>query len=70
MYQPVERYRAIMALLFCVCQCYGTLNIIERTLLKEEELTLKQAVDVAVSMEVVETEVSKERAHDSVYTMV
>ena len=46
---------------FFVCQCYGTLDIIERTLLKEEEFTLKQAVDVAVSMELVETEVSKRK---------
>ena len=46
---------------FCVCQCYGTLNIIERTLLQEEEWTLKQAVDVAVSMELVETEVSQRK---------
>ena len=44
-----------------MCQCYGTLHIIERTLLKEEEFTLKQAVDVAVSMELVETEVSKRK---------
>ena len=44
-----------------MCQCYGTLDIIERTLLYEEELTLKQAVDVAVRMELVGTEVSKRK---------
>ena len=31
-------------------------------------MTLKQAVDVAVSMELVETEVSKRKGHDIVFT--
>ena len=40
-------------------------------LLQEEELTLKQAVDVALSMELVETEASKTKGPwYSVYTVV
>ena len=52
-------FGTILDVLILFFHCYGTLTIIERTLLLEEELTLKQAVDVAVSMELVETEASK-----------